>query len=67
MFDISSILMEIEEKNETFIFYRDGIPVADLIPHQQIKRRVPHPTMSAIKINYDPTEMLAQDEWTEEE
>ncbi len=61
--DISSVLTEIEEKKENFIVCRNGKPVANLIPHRRKTRRLPHPVMSAIRINYDPTEILSQDEW----
>ncbi|MBT3312722.1 MAG: type II toxin-antitoxin system prevent-host-death family antitoxin [Desulfobacteraceae bacterium] len=65
--DISSMLMEIEENREIFVICRNGEPIADLIPHKRKTRRLPHPVMSAVRINYDPTEMLSQDEWPEED
>ncbi len=61
----SSVLAEIEEKGEIFIICRDGEPIADLIPHKRKSRLTPHPVMSSIKINYDPTETLSRDEWPE--
>lgn len=60
-----SALTEIEERGEIFIICRNGRPVADLIPHTRKSRRVPHPVMSAVRINYDPTETLSPDEWPE--
>jgi antitoxin (DNA-binding transcriptional repressor) of toxin-antitoxin stability system len=60
-----SALAEIEERGEIFIICRNGRPIADLIPHTRKSRRVPHPVMSAVKINYDPTETLSPDEWPE--
>lgn len=61
--DISAALSQIEKKGETFIIYRNGKPVADLIPHIRKSRRIPHPVMSDIKINYNPVETLTHDEW----
>ncbi|MEA1972785.1 MAG: type II toxin-antitoxin system Phd/YefM family antitoxin [Candidatus Cloacimonadota bacterium] len=65
--NFSSVLTEIEEKKEIFIICRNGKPVADLIPHSRKTRRLPHPVMSAVRINYDPTEILSQDEWPEDD
>ncbi len=61
--NFSSVLTEIEEKGEMFIICRNGEPIADLIPHKRKSRLNPHPVMSNIKINYDPTETLSNDEW----
>jgi antitoxin (DNA-binding transcriptional repressor) of toxin-antitoxin stability system len=65
--DIASMLTEIEDKREIFIICRNGEPIADLVPHNRKTRRLPHPVMSAVRINYDPTEILSQDEWPEED
>jgi antitoxin (DNA-binding transcriptional repressor) of toxin-antitoxin stability system len=59
-------LTEIEESGGVFVIYRNEKPVAKLIPHIENSRLTPHPVMSAIKINYDPTEVLSHDEWPEE-
>ena len=59
---LSAILLEIEN-GESFIICRNGIPVADLLPHKKCKRTEAHPVMSKIKINYDPTEELTGEEW----
>jgi antitoxin (DNA-binding transcriptional repressor) of toxin-antitoxin stability system len=63
---ISAVLVEIEKKGEQFIIYRDGEPIADLVPHHRKSRLTPHPVISKIHINYDPTEPLNEDEWLEE-
>lgn len=65
--NFSAVLNEMEEKGEIFIICRNGRPVADLIPHTRKSRRIPHPVMSAVRINYDPTETLSQDEWPGED
>lgn len=65
--EIASVPAEIEEKGESFIIFRDGRPIAEFIPHKQKKRSHPHPVMSQIEINYDPTETLSRDEWPEED
>ena len=63
---LSSILAEVQSRGETFVICRSGMPVADLVPHRRTDRKTPHPTMSKIAINYDPTEPLDQEEWPEE-
>ena len=62
-----SMLLEIEKKGERVVIYRDGVPIVDLIPHRRKSRLTPHPLISQISINYDPTEPLTSDEWPEEE
>lgn len=42
---------------------RNGAPVAELVPHRPRNRIKPHPTLRKIKIKYDPTEVLSEDEW----
>lgn len=61
-----SVLLDIEKTGERFVIYRDGVPVADLIPHHRKSRLTPHPVISQITINYDPTEPLTSDEWPED-
>ena len=62
---LSALLAEVEETGETVLICRHGKPVADLVPHRRRSRLTPHPVMGQIRINYDPTEPLAQDEWPE--
>jgi hypothetical protein len=43
--------------------------VADVIPHKKSKLKFPikpHPILGKMKINYDPTEPLSDEEWPEE-
>ena len=63
---LSSLLAEIEDSGETVLICRHGKPIANLVPHRKRSRLKPHPVMSKIKIRYDPTEPLAEDEWVEE-
>jgi len=63
---LSAILAEIEASGESFLVCRHGKPVADLVPHRKPQRLKPHPVMSRIKIKYNPTEPLAEDEWPED-
>ena len=63
--NFSSLLARVQDKNEAIIICRNGEPVADLVPHKPQNRIKPHPTLSKIKITYDPTEPLATDEWPE--
>ena len=62
---LSMLLRQVEEKQETYLICRNGKPVADLVPHRQPNRLQPHPVLSRIEIKYDPTEPLAADEWQE--
>ena len=61
--NFSSLLAKLESDNETIVICRNGEPVADLVPHKRVNRTRPHPVLSKIKINYDPTEPLSEGEW----
>ena len=61
--NIFSLLATVESTGETFVICRNGEPVADLVPHKKVNRLKRHPVLSKIKINYDPTELLAEDKW----
>lgn len=63
--NFSSLLTKLEENSETIVICRNGKPVADLVPHKQVNRIKTHPTLSKIKIAYDPVESLSADEWPE--
>lgn len=65
--EIFSVLLEIEKRGEQFVICRDGVPIADLTPHRKKSRLTPHPFISQVKVHYDPTEALTDDEWPEEE
>jgi len=61
--NLSSLLLQMEKSGEPVLICRNGKPVADLVPHRPVKRNMkPHPVMSKIKINYDPTEPLTPEE-----
>ncbi len=62
---LSALLAEVEETGERVLICRYGKPIADLVPHRQRNRLEPHPIMSQIRINYDPTAPLDEDEWPE--
>lgn len=66
---LSALLAEVETKGVTVVICRNGREVAELIPfHRPHKRNPlkPHPLLSRIQINYDPTESLSAEEWPEE-
>ncbi len=63
---LSAVLADIEATGESFLVCRRGKPVADLVPHRKRSRLKPHPVMSRIRIEHDPTEPLAEDEWPED-
>lgn len=62
---LSALLAELEETGEKVLICRHGKPAADLVPHRKRSRLEPHPVMRQIRINYDPIEPLAEDEWLE--
>lgn len=61
----SALLAEIEKSGEEILICRNGKPVADLVPHRDHDRLTPHPVMKKIRIAYDVTEPLSDDEWPE--
>jgi prevent-host-death family protein len=61
--NFSSLLADVEVKNQAIIICRNGKPVANLVPHRRANRTKPHPRLSRIKIKYDPTEPLTDNEW----
>ncbi len=61
----SSLLASVEAGHESFVICRNGEPVADLVPHKRANRIKTHPTLSRIKIEYDPVEPMSADEWPE--
>ncbi|MBW2120170.1 MAG: type II toxin-antitoxin system prevent-host-death family antitoxin [Deltaproteobacteria bacterium] len=62
---LSALLAEVEKTGERIFICRHGKPVADLVPHKRRDRIALHPVMSRIKIDYDPTKPLTEDEWPE--
>jgi prevent-host-death family protein len=63
--NFSSLLAKLEKDSESIIICRNGVPVADLVPHRRSNRTKSHPGLSKIKIGYDPVESLSVDEWPE--
>jgi antitoxin (DNA-binding transcriptional repressor) of toxin-antitoxin stability system len=61
----SSLLAKLERDSQTVVICRNGVPVADLVPHRRTNRIKTHPSLSKIKIGYDPVEPLSSDEWPE--
>lgn len=65
-FDFLELLAKLERNPKAIVLYRDSRPVAILTPHQQVipkDRLTPHPEMSRIQINNDPTETMDETEW----
>jgi antitoxin (DNA-binding transcriptional repressor) of toxin-antitoxin stability system len=60
---LSSLLAKLERNSESIVICRKGVPVADLVPHRRTSRIKPHPSLSKIKIGYDPVEPLSEEEW----
>jgi prevent-host-death family protein len=59
---LSAVLVEVERKGETYVICRNGKPVAELIPFRRNGRLEYHPSLSKIKIGYDPVEDLSEEE-----
>lgn len=59
----SSLLANLEKDSQSVVICRNGVPVADLVPHRRTNRTKIHPSLSKIKIEYDPVEPLSADEW----
>jgi prevent-host-death family protein len=62
---LSSVLAEVERTGQAVVICRNGVPVADIVPHQRRLRSKPHPTFSRIVLHYDPTEVLSPEDWTD--
>ncbi len=62
---LSALLAEIEATGSKVRICRHGKPIAELVPHRKRSRLRPHPVMRKIRIDYDPTEPLSEDEWPE--
>ena len=63
---LSALLDAVEATGEPVLICRHGKPIADLVPHRKRSRLEPHPVMQRIRIDYDPTEPLAENEWPEQ-
>jgi antitoxin (DNA-binding transcriptional repressor) of toxin-antitoxin stability system len=63
--NLSSLLAKLEKDSESIVICRNGVPVADLVPHRRTNRTKAHPVLSKIKIGYNPVEPLSADEWPE--
>ncbi len=67
---LSELVKAVEERGEKVVLCRHGKPVAELNKpagrSKKFNRLKPHPKLSRIQINYDPTEALQPDEWPEE-
>jgi prevent-host-death family protein len=62
---LSAIIANVRKTGDAVVVCRHGEPVADIVPHRQQVRTVPHEIMSKVQIHYDPTEELSEDEWPE--
>jgi antitoxin (DNA-binding transcriptional repressor) of toxin-antitoxin stability system len=62
---LSRLLAKLEKDSESIVICRNGLPVADPVPHRRTNRIKVHPVLSKIKIGYDPVERLSVDEWPE--
>ena len=61
----SAVLAEVERDQVSYLICRNGKPIADLVPHRTRDRLTPHAVMREVKIAYNPTEPLTDDEWPE--
>jgi prevent-host-death family protein len=65
---LSALIKMVEEGKSPVIICRNGKPVAELQKPKEIPtdRLKPHPVLSKVILNYDPTEPLQPDEIPEE-
>lgn len=57
------LIARIENSSEAFVICRDGVPVADLVPHKVKNRIKPHPALRRVKIKYSPVEPASEEDW----
>jgi antitoxin (DNA-binding transcriptional repressor) of toxin-antitoxin stability system len=62
----SGLLADIEKRGERIVVCRNGIPVADLIPHQGSVSMEGDKKLGKIAIHYDPVEPVSASDWPEE-
>lgn len=60
-----SELLQRVEKGEEILICRNGVPVADLVPHRPRNRLAPDPYLSQVQVRCDLTRPLTEDEWPE--
>lgn len=65
---LSALVKMVEEGETSVVICRNGKPVAQLEKPKQadMGRLKPHPTLSKVILNYDPTEPLQPDEIPED-
>jgi antitoxin (DNA-binding transcriptional repressor) of toxin-antitoxin stability system len=59
---LSSILAQVETQGEKFTIFRNGKPIADLVPHQTKSRLEPDPLLSKVKVKCDLKAPLTQED-----
>jgi prevent-host-death family protein len=62
---LSALLAEVEATGEPIVICRGGKPIADLVPHRGGARTVAHPVLSQVRLDYDPTAPLEDEDWPE--
>lgn len=60
---LSGLLAEIEKNGKRIVICRNGEPIADLVPHRHEVSMAPDRKLGAIKLKYDPTEEVGEDDW----
>ena len=60
---LSSLLAEVEKHGKRVVICRNGKPIADLVPHRDELSMAPDKKLVAIRINYDPTEEVGDEDW----
>jgi antitoxin (DNA-binding transcriptional repressor) of toxin-antitoxin stability system len=59
---LSKLVSAVENKKERIVLCRGGEPIAEIIPFKRSRRRlIPDPKLR-VKLNYDPTGPLTEDE-----
>ena len=65
---LSRLVAAVENHGETVVLCRNGVPVADLVPHHKGRDITlePDPALRGARYVGDPTAPLGADEWPEE-
>lgn len=60
---LSGLLAEVEKSGKRVVICRNGKPIADLVPHRHEVSMSADKKLGAIKVKYDPTEEVSEEDW----
>jgi prevent-host-death family protein len=63
---LSKLIAQVEETGEPYVICRNGKPVADLVPHRQVRDPLtPDPELRGARFTGDPVAGLSEQDWPE--